>query len=469
MPTITTKLQDKTHKILDQFIKDIAHLSVNNDLEHIALLRRTDILFSALQELGKEEFAKIFIVHNFTSSDVKTNEKYQTVLNCLLAAVIAHYSQTELLRYFLPEHLSQKEIRPEYSNSSSIFNYLFKLIGYWWRQQLDKPSYALLTPEHSEFANSIEQLKTSLNKETYLVNNVNDAFKQHLTVLREKVQEKTISPFRNEISRTNAINDEDYHQQLLDQEKELQGTGETIKALQAELEKEKAELKEGKELLRNEVIVNQGEKLKNTEEASNNVATSKMLLEERKDFNKQSELLTKKLQNENQELITLRENLEVLAEESKALKTQNLSLETQLNDLDPERAFKLFCEKHGSNRSGATTLSFISFLESRITELEAQVRYSENNSSEVPATNDNLISFSDSDPLLSTSSHKTSQASQASQDNSNRDAVVTTDDLVSLADPLPSTSKWWGFFNKPASENVNVSHEPLKPVISHSQ
>lgn len=213
MPTISTKLQDKTYKIIDQFFKNTDHLTVNDDLGREILLRRTDEFFSVLKGLGKEEFAKIFFGYNFTSSDIKENEKHQEILNYLLVAVIEKYSQTDLLRYFFSKNISQKENRPEYSNSSSIVSYCLQLISYWLRQIRNKPNYELKT-EHAGIADSIQYVKISSNKD-YVDNDLNDVFKQHLAILREQA-----FPLQNVISRVNSSNDQAYHQQLLDKEKE---------------------------------------------------------------------------------------------------------------------------------------------------------------------------------------------------------------------------------------------------------
>lgn len=247
MPTITTKLQDKTYKILHLFIRDTANLTVNNDLERIILLQKTDKLFTALSELSKKEFAKIFTVINFTSSDVKENEKYQEIFNYLLTAVIEKYSQTDLLRYFFPE-LSQKETRPEYSNNSWRISHWVQLIGYWLRQLQNKPTYTLKT-EHNRLADSIQYLKTSISNKDYIDNDLNQDFKQHLAVLREKTVEKAIFPLRNEISRINSIPDQIYHQQLLDKYQALQALEKDLYTLALELDKKDKELdKKDKEL-----------------------------------------------------------------------------------------------------------------------------------------------------------------------------------------------------------------------------
>lgn len=381
MPIITN-LQPRTQNIFDKFIKDIAPLTVNNDSEHKLILGITGKLSSALIKLGAEEFSKIFILNTFTSSDAKENEKYQEILNRLITAIIENYQQTDLLHYFFPEYLSQKESRPEYSSNLSRINYGFQLIAYWLRQLFNKPRYELQT-EHSELGVSIEQLKTLLNKETYFANSIKDDFKQHLAILREKIQGKAIFPKREEINPAQAL-------QAF--EKDLQNHAIFLS------EKEKEYEKKNDEVSLRERIVIQNER-KNKEVAE-------LYREERKAVNDNLKQIREKQEIENKELRVAKEELENLKEESKSLKEKNSNLEVQLNEIDKNRAYKLFLKKFGSN--GAINSSLISFLEEQLNENEAQIRFLKSGSE--PTVDSDLISFSDSLPVIS----KQTQASQAS-------------------------------------------------------
>ncbi|TLY47762.1 MAG: hypothetical protein E6K54_05095 [Gammaproteobacteria bacterium] len=314
MPTITN-IQNRTHKILDRFTKDIASIKVNNDFERIHLYRETKKLFNTLEKLDIEEFAKIFIVYNFTSMDIQENEKHQEVLNYLITLIIQKYSETDLLRYFLPDYLSQKETRPESSHSSSRINYWFQLIGYWLRQLLNKPIYALKT-EYNEFADPIKYIKASLTTNTpYLVNTVDNTFKNHLAILREKIQENSIFPKRSKISRVNSSTDQAYHQQLLAQEKELESMVKTFKEKEQEFVK------------REDILIRLDEEIEARKElvAQNehkNEEISKLFHEERAAVK--------------EELGSLRQQQELIVKERAAFKTENEMLQEKISVLESQ-------------------------------------------------------------------------------------------------------------------------------------
>jgi hypothetical protein len=202
MSTITN-LQNRTHKILDNFINDIAHphFTLADDFGRSELLRRTKTFFDAMDKLSMEEFAKIFTAYNFSSIDINMHEKYQEILNCLVALVIERYSQSDLLRYFFPEDLSAKEKRPEYSSNSSRISHWFQLIGYWFRQLRNKLNYAL-TPENRDLAGSLDHIKGSLGKKSYTVNNADSEFKMHLGILVKEIGKKALYPSMNSAATT---------------------------------------------------------------------------------------------------------------------------------------------------------------------------------------------------------------------------------------------------------------------------
>ena len=343
MPTITTMLQDKTYKILYQFIRNTAYLTVNNDLDRTILLQKTAKLFTDLNELSKEEFAKIFTVYNFTSSDVVENEKYQEILNYLLTAVIEKYSQTDLLRYFFPEYLSQKETRPEYSNNLSRIGHWFQLIGYWLRQLRNKPIYRLKT-EHNGLADSIEYIKAS-SSNNYIDNDLNQDFKQHLAVLREKVQEKTILPFRNKISRINSTPDQTYHQQLLDKDQALQAFEKDLHAFALQLDEKEKELeKRVTELTTREEHatknqLNHAEVLKLLREEKEAVKGEQQILrthqasilKEREAFKTKSEMLEQKISDLEGQLLEKEQNIQALKQIEQEGKAELIQREEKLS------------------------------------------------------------------------------------------------------------------------------------------
>ncbi|KAF5292154.1 hypothetical protein FQR65_LT11252 [Abscondita terminalis] len=159
--------------------------------QHQQLLSRTKRLFNDLDRLGVEEFAEIFKYNYFTSEIPKDHEKYQEVLNFLMVCVIEKYSESDLLRYFSPSSLSQKENRPEYSAHSSRVGHWFQLIGYWLRQLFNKPTYQF-NPASSLLSGSLKQLKTSLNKKSYIENSVDVDFRTNLSAVRIQLENKLI-------------------------------------------------------------------------------------------------------------------------------------------------------------------------------------------------------------------------------------------------------------------------------------
>lgn len=187
MPNITS-LQYKTESILNKFFEDIAKVKLTDTNQQIQLLKRAKELFKALHNLEAEEFAKIFEYNYFDSSVREEYEKYEIVLNFLVACIIEKYSQNDLLRYFLPG-LSQRESRPEYFSHSSRVQHWFQLIGYWLRQLVNKPKYGYVI-ENNQFAVSVQGIKTALSKKSYVENMVDGNFKALLMSAVIKIEER---------------------------------------------------------------------------------------------------------------------------------------------------------------------------------------------------------------------------------------------------------------------------------------
>lgn len=191
MPRITS-LHPKASYILDSFFANIAKLTLTDFSQQQQLLKRTKGLFIDLDRLGAEAFAGIFKYDYFNNCIEKDRKKYQEVLMFLTACIIEKYSESDLLRYFLPHDLSQEENRPEYSVNNSRVGHWFQLIGYWLRQLFNKPIYKL-NRESSSLADSVKQLKISLNKKCYIENSVDVDFRTHLSRVLIQLDKKIIN------------------------------------------------------------------------------------------------------------------------------------------------------------------------------------------------------------------------------------------------------------------------------------
>lgn len=191
MPSIAS-LHPKASYILDSFFTNIPKLTLTDFSQQQQLLKRTKGLFIDLDRLGAEAFAGIFKYDYFSSRFEKEHEKYQEVLIFLTACIIEKYSESDLLRYFLPHELSQEENRPEYSVHNSRVGHWFQLIGYWLHQLFNKPIYKL-NPESISLADSVKQLKISLNKKSYIENSVDVDFRTHLSRVLIQLDKKIIN------------------------------------------------------------------------------------------------------------------------------------------------------------------------------------------------------------------------------------------------------------------------------------
>lgn len=142
--------------------------------------------------MDKEQFSEIFKYNFFYSKIEEDNNKYQEVLSFLTACIIEKCTESDLLRYFLPQSLSQKENKPEYSDHASRISHWFQLIGYWFRQLFNKPIYQL-NSESNLLADSVKQLKTALNQRSYVDNSVDVDFRAHLSQVLIQLEKKLIN------------------------------------------------------------------------------------------------------------------------------------------------------------------------------------------------------------------------------------------------------------------------------------
>ncbi len=190
MPNITS-LHPKASKILDIFFTKIQGITISDFSQRQQLLKRTQQLFNNLDRLGAEKFSEIFKYNYFYSSIEEVNKKYYEALLYLVTCVIEKYSESDLLRYFLPQGLSQKENRPEYSDHTSRLGHWFQLIGYRFRQLLNKPIYTL-NPENSLLTDSVKYIKAS-HKKSYVENSVDVDLRTHLSKVLIQFEKRLIN------------------------------------------------------------------------------------------------------------------------------------------------------------------------------------------------------------------------------------------------------------------------------------
>lgn len=333
--TTITNLKNRTHKIVDKFIADIDNITLVNAFERSKLLRHTKLFFDDMNKLSIEEFAKIFTEYNFSSIDIKEHEKYQESLNCLIALIIEKYSQSELLRYFFPENLSEKENRPVFSSHLSKIEHWFQLIGYWIRQLRNKPNYAL--PEDSPISVSLQHIKNAFKNQTYLSSNTNNDFNKHLDCLVKEIVKKAFLPNMNEISRMNLKNIQEYHQTLINKEQELQAIEKNL------LEKSSA-------LIKQEILLSEQQKTLN-QQAENLQQKSESLI------------VMEKFLAQNEE--SYRERTTLLSEEREAIEKKEKRFESESKGLKEEIS-KIKARNHKEK-------SYISHLENENSTLEKRL------------------------------------------------------------------------------------------------
>ncbi|MEN9917392.1 MAG: hypothetical protein RLY40_1331 [Pseudomonadota bacterium] len=191
MPNITS-LHPKASKILDIYFINIDKLTQTNFSQQHLLLELTQDLFNNLDGVGVQAFAEIFKYNYFHSSIEEVNKKYHEALLYLVTCVIEKYSESDLLRYFLSQDLSQKENRPEYSDHTSRLGHWFQLIGYWFRQLFNKPIYKL-NPENCSLTDSVKYVKTSLHKKSYVENSVDVDLRTHLSKVLIQFEKRLIN------------------------------------------------------------------------------------------------------------------------------------------------------------------------------------------------------------------------------------------------------------------------------------
>jgi DNA repair exonuclease SbcCD ATPase subunit len=332
MPTITN-LQNRTHKILDKFIDDIANITLVNDFERSKLLRRTKLFFDAMNELSMEEFAKIFIDYNFSSKNVAANETFQASLHCLVGLVVEKYSQSDLLRYFFPENLSVKENRPEYSSNVSRISHWCKLIGYWLRQLRNQSKYDL-TPENNHLVVSLNHIKESLGNKSYLSSNIDNDFKTHLGILVKEIEKKAIYPSMSDISRE-SLNAQEYHQALVEKGQELQAFESNLQERNIAANKLEITLSEERQNFKK-----QEEKLEHK---------AKLYGKQKSDLSTRENLFDEQIKFAAQREENYQERLALLTEERKEIEKKEKIFETEKKELN-EKISKL-AEKFQKEKS----------------------------------------------------------------------------------------------------------------------
>ena len=196
MPTreITTGLQKKTLSISKNFFKDIASFDSTKIAYEINLFSRVEKFFNDMNRLEKKEFRhflnsqKYTTINNLVSCrDSKDRKVMMDVFHCLIALIIAKHSESDVLRYILPEDLRQETGRPEYSSDSWKMTYWFQILTYWFRLLFSKKQYVITTPiqgDHTKLLDAMKYIRKLMHKKDYIqLIKADDRFHGHLDTM----------------------------------------------------------------------------------------------------------------------------------------------------------------------------------------------------------------------------------------------------------------------------------------------
>jgi hypothetical protein len=185
-------LQRRTVSIMNDFFNDIDKLKDKNLSSYqMNLSIRVKKFFDAMHQLGEQEFARLLEKHQFKNTDAAQQAKYTDAFNCLVAYIVAEYTESDLLRYFLPEKYSIEDKPIKFD--SNIIIYWAKFLTYWLGSKLfNRQKFKM---DGAEGANesleaAIKAIKQDLNEKSYYDLQQNDTFKQNLETVVGKFVEK---------------------------------------------------------------------------------------------------------------------------------------------------------------------------------------------------------------------------------------------------------------------------------------
>lgn len=191
-------LQRNTLEIKDNFFPKIKKLDINDRTNYqMDLARCVKTFFEEMNQVGEQEFALFLKKHIFnyeindeTSKEIK--QKYTDVFNCLVAFIVAEYSESDLLRYFLAKNFSP-EAKPTSDSNSWRIVYWMQLLGYWARKLFNTQRYEMVAtePDSESLGSAIKAIKEAFSKkdDNYFDLHLTPPFKENLEIVVGKFVE----------------------------------------------------------------------------------------------------------------------------------------------------------------------------------------------------------------------------------------------------------------------------------------
>ncbi len=198
-------LQRRTVNIMSKFFEDIKKLD-QNDLStyQMMLYDRVKYFFDDMNRLSEQEFAEFLKKHQFKNTDPAQYQKYTDAFNCLVAFIVAEYSESDLLRYFLPEKYST-EAKPSLDSSSWRIVYWAKFLTYWLGSKLFNRQKFNMNEEQEALNLAINTIKQAMSESNYLDLHQNSAFNENLEIVVGKFVENRHSVLNNSLEDSGSV------------------------------------------------------------------------------------------------------------------------------------------------------------------------------------------------------------------------------------------------------------------------
>lgn len=179
-------LQNRTLEIKDNFFPKIKRLDINDGTNYqMDLARCVKTFFEEMNQVGEQEFASFLKKHQFENTDAGQQQKYTDAFNCLVAFIVAEYSESDLLRYFLAKN-SSPEAKPTSDSHSWRIVYWAQLLGYWARKLFNTQRFVVNAEiENESLGSAIDAIRIALKekKANYFDLHQNSAFNENLEIV----------------------------------------------------------------------------------------------------------------------------------------------------------------------------------------------------------------------------------------------------------------------------------------------
>lgn len=198
-------LQNRTLEIKDNFFPKIKRLDINDGTNYqMDLARCVKTFFEEMNQIGEQEFASFLKKHQFENTDAGQQQKYTDAFNCLVAFIVAEYSESDLLRYFLPEKYST-EAKPSLDSSSWRIVYWAKFLTYWLGSKLFNRQKFNMNEEQEALNLAINTIKQDMSESNYLDLHQNSAFNENLEIVVGKFVENRHSVLNNSLEDSGSV------------------------------------------------------------------------------------------------------------------------------------------------------------------------------------------------------------------------------------------------------------------------